>query len=90
MLLADMNDAGRMNRGFDGEAHGVTGAVAEGVVTELMPSQLAKVSLDGKHQVTVHLGNSVQRNYIRVLVGDRVKVALMPADKTRGRILEKL
>ena len=63
---------------------------AEGVVTELLPSQLAKVSIGGTHQVTVHLGNPVQRNYVRVLVGDRVRVALMPADKTRGRIVEKL
>ena len=64
--------------------------VAEGVVTELLPSQLAKVSIEGRHQVTVHLGNPVQRNYVRVLVGDRVRVALMPADKTRGRIVGKL
>jgi translation initiation factor IF-1 len=65
-------------------------AVAEGAVTELLPSQLAKVSLDGKHVVTVHLGNPVHRNYIRVLIGDRVRVSLMPADRTRGRIVEKL
>jgi translation initiation factor IF-1 len=64
--------------------------VTEGTVIELLPAQLAKVSLDGKHDVTVHLGNPVHRNYIRVLVGDRVRVALMPADKTRGRIVEKL
>ena len=70
----------------DSDEHGT----AEGVVTELMPSQLAKVSIGGTHQVIVHLGNPVQRNYIRVLVGDRVKVALMPADRTRGRIVEKL
>lgn len=63
---------------------------AEGIVTALLPSQLATVSLDGAHQVTVHLGSPAQRNYVRVLVGDRVKVALMPADKTRGRIVEKL
>ena len=60
------------------------------VVTELLPSQLAKVSLDGRHQVIAHLGDPVHRNYIRVLVGDRVKVALMPADRTRGRIVEKV
>ena len=59
-------------------------------MTELLPSQLARVSLDGTHQVVVHLGSPVQRNYIRVLVGDRVRVALMPADKTRGRIVEKI
>jgi translation initiation factor IF-1 len=63
---------------------------AEGTVTELLPSQMARVSLDGKHHVTAHLGDTVHRNYIRVLVGDRVKVALMPADRTRGRIVEKL
>ena len=63
---------------------------AEGVVTALLPSQLATVSIEGTHQVTVHLGHPVQRNYVRVLVGDRVRVALMPADKTRGRIVEKL
>ena len=65
-------------------------AIAEGVVTELLPSQLAKVDLDGRHQVIAHMGDSVHRNYVRVLVGDRVKVALMPEDRTRGRILEKL
>jgi translation initiation factor IF-1 len=63
---------------------------AEGTVTELLPSQMARVSLDGKHHVTAHLGDTVHRNYVRVLVGDRVKVALMPADRTRGRIVEKL
>ena len=64
--------------------------VADGVVIELLPSQLAKVDLDGRHQVIAHMGDPVHRNYLRVLVGDRVKVALMPADHTRGRILEKL
>ena len=69
---------------------GAVEAIAEGVVTELLPSQLAKVMLDGRHQVIAHLGDTVHRNYVRVLVGDRVRVALMPADRTRGRIVEKL
>ena len=64
-------------------------AIAEGVVTELLPSQLARVELDGRYQVIAHLGEPVHRNYVRVLVGDRVKVALMPADRTRGRIVGK-
>jgi translation initiation factor IF-1 len=65
-------------------------AIAVGTVVALLPSQLAKVDLDGRHQVVAHLGDTVHRNYIRVLVGDRVRVALMSADKTRGRIVEKL
>jgi translation initiation factor IF-1 len=63
---------------------------ADGVVTELLPSQLARVELDGRHVVVAHLGDPLHRNYVRVLVGDRVRVALMPADRTRGRIVEKL
>ena len=43
---------------------------AEGVVVELLPSQLVKVQLDG-HQVIAHLSEPVHRNFIRVLVGDR-------------------
>ena len=69
---------------------GVVDALAEGVVTELLPSQLARVVLDGRHQVIAHLGDTVHRNYVRVLVGDRVKVALLPGDRTRGRIVERL
>jgi translation initiation factor IF-1 len=61
-----------------------------GVVVELLPSQLAKVALDGSHQVVAHLADPVHRNFVRVLVGDRVRVALMEADPTRGRIVERL
>jgi translation initiation factor IF-1 len=64
--------------------------IAEGVVSELLPSQLAKVVLDGRYTVIAHLGDPAHRNYVRVLVGDRVKVALMPMDRTRGRIVGKL
>ena len=64
--------------------------VADGVVLELLPSQLVKVELDGRHQVTAHLASPVGRNYVRVLVGDRVRVALMSNDPSRGRIVEKL
>ena len=80
----------RCARRGDVDRSDIAQAIAHGVVTELLPSQLAKVSLDGRHQIIVHLGNPVHRNYIRVLVGDRVKVALMPTDRTRGRIVEKL
>ena len=63
---------------------------AEGVVLELLPSQLVRVELDGRHQVTAHLASPVGRNFVRVIVGDRVRVALMPNDPGRGRIVEKL
>lgn len=63
---------------------------AEGVVLELLPSQLVRVELDGRHIVTAHLASPVGRNYVRVIVGDRVRVAVMPNDPSRARIVEKL
>jgi translation initiation factor IF-1 len=63
---------------------------AEGIVLELLPSQLVRVELDGRHIVTAHLASPVGRNYVRVIVGDRVRVALMANDPGRGRIVEKL
>ena len=63
---------------------------AEGIVLELLPSQLVRVELEGRHQVTAHLASPVGRNYVRVLVGDRVRVQLMDNDPSRGRIVERL
>ena len=63
---------------------------ADGVVLELLPSQLVRVELEGRHIVTAHLASPVGRNYVRVIVGDRVRVALSANDPSRGRIVEKL
>ena len=64
---------------------------AEGTVVELLPSDLVTVVLDGgTHQVIAHHADPVRRNYVRLVVGDRVRVALMPRDVHRGRVVEKL
>jgi translation initiation factor IF-1 len=60
-----------------------------GVVTEQLPSRLYRVKADGA-TVTAHIGGRIDRNFIRVLVGDRVRVELSPVDPSRGRIVEKL
>jgi translation initiation factor IF-1 len=62
---------------------------AEGVVMELLPSGLYQVVVDGGG-VTAHIGGGSERNFVRVLVGDRVVIELTPRDLTRGRIVRKL
>jgi len=47
------------------------------------------VKLDGGQQVTAHIADRIERNFVRVLVGDRVRIELT-RDVTRGRIVEKL
>jgi translation initiation factor IF-1 len=64
---------------------------SEGAVVELLPSELVRVVLEGgAHVVIAHHADPVRRNYVRLVVGDRVRVALMPRDQGRGRILERL
>ena len=64
--------------------------MADGRVMELLPSQLVRVELEGRHQVIAHFADPVKRNFVRVLVGDRVRVTLMAHDPTRARIVEKI
>ena len=46
-----------------------------------------RVDLDGGHQVLALVSGKIRMNFIKILPGDRVKVALSPYDLTRGRIL---
>ena len=64
--------------------------IAEGIVAELLPSALVRVRLEGEHQLLAHLPSAQRANFVRLRVGDRVRVALSIQDRTRGRILELL
>jgi len=62
----------------------------EGIVEAQLPSGLYRVGLEGSRRITAHVGGGVERNFIRLLVGDRVVVELAERDVTRGRIVRKL
>jgi len=62
----------------------------EGTVVAQLPSGLYQVEIDGPHRVTAHIGGGVEKNFIRLLVGDRVLLELMPRDRTRGRVTKRL
>jgi len=61
-----------------------------GVVTDTLPSALYKVRLDEGSLVMAHIADRMERNFVRILVGDRVRVELSPVDTGRGRIVEKV
>ena len=58
----------------------------EGTVIEALPSTQFRVKLDNEHTVLAYLSGKMRKYYIRILLGDRVKVELSPYDLTRGRI----
>ena len=61
----------------------------EGIVTAQEPSGLYSVDVAGA-RITAHIGSGSEKNFVRVLVGDRVIVELTPRDLKRGRIVKKL
>ena len=58
----------------------------EGVVVEALPNTQFIVELDGGHKVLDYLSGKLRKFYIRILLGDRVKVEMTPYDMSKGRI----
>jgi len=77
-----------MDSDGQGSAGGRTQVI--GTVTETLPSAMYRVRLDEGSFVMVHIADRTDRNFVRILVGDRVRVELSPVDIGRGRIVGKL
>ena len=58
----------------------------EGMVLEPLPNAMFRVELDNGHKILAHISGKMRMHFIRILVGDKVKVQLSPYDLTRGRI----
>ena len=58
----------------------------EGIVSELLPNAMFRVTLENDHQILAHTSGKMRKNRIRVLLGDRVNVEMTPYDLTKGRI----
>ncbi len=75
----------------DGErSSGSRGSRITATVVEQLPAGLYRVRLDEGSMVTAHIAGNIDRNFIRLLVGDRVGIELSPVDAGRGRIVEKI
>ena len=52
----------------------------EGVVSELLPNAMFRVTLENDHQILAHTSGKMRKNRIRVLAGDKVNVEMTPYD----------
>ncbi len=59
----------------------------EGSVVEIAAGGNFRVEVTGGHLVLAQLAGRMRRNRIRVVLGDRVTVAVSPYDPTRGLIV---
>lgn len=58
----------------------------DGVVKEALPNTMFRVTLENGHEVLATLSGKMRMHFIKVLPGDKVKLAISPYDLTKGRI----
>ena len=58
----------------------------QGKVVAALANTQFKVKLDNGHEVIAHIAGKIRKNFIRILPGDIVTVAISPYDVAKGRI----
>ncbi len=59
----------------------------DGTVIEALPNRMFRVEMENGQALFGYLSGKMTKNYIRVTLGDKVRVELSPYDLERGRIV---
>lgn len=59
----------------------------DGTIIEALPGTQFRVKLDNGHILLAYLSGRMRKYYIRILLGDHVRVEMSPYDLARGRIV---
>lgn len=62
----------------------------QGRVTAVLAGTMFRVQLDNKHEVLAHISGKMRQRFIRLTVGDRVKLEMSPYDLNKARIVYRL
>ncbi len=62
----------------------------EGTVTSVLAGTMFRVKLPNAHEVLAHISGKMRKRFIRLVVGDRVKVEMSPYDPDKARIVYRL
>lgn len=60
---------------------------SEGIVISTLPNSLFKIKLKNNHIIIAHISGKIRKNYIKILIGDRVNVLISKYDIKKGRIV---
>jgi translation initiation factor IF-1 len=62
----------------------------EGRITTVLPGTMFRVELDNKHMVLATICGKMRKRWVRLTVGDRVKMEMSPYDLHKARITWRL
>jgi translation initiation factor IF-1 len=62
----------------------------EGIIRTVLPGTMFRVMLDNQHEVLAHISGKMRKHFVRLTVGDRVRIEMSPYDLTKARITFRL
>jgi translation initiation factor IF-1 len=57
-----------------------------GTVSQVLPGTMFRVALPNGHEVLAHISGRMRKHFIRISVGDKVRVEMSPYDLRKARI----
>jgi translation initiation factor IF-1 len=63
--------------------------IVDGKVIEVLPNATFQVELENGHVVLCHISGKMRMHYIKILLGDTVKVEITPYSLDKGRISQR-
>ena len=82
------NELGRSKKN---SASGEEKAVeVEGTITSVLAGTQFRVQLPSGHEVLAHISGKMRKRFIRLVIGDKVKMEMSPYDVTKARIVYRL
>jgi translation initiation factor IF-1 len=62
----------------------------EGTIMTVLPGTMFRVALANDHLVLAHISGKMRKRFIRLTIGDRVKMEMSPYDTAKARIVYRL
>ena len=62
----------------------------EGRITAVLAGTMFRAKLENGHEVLAHISGKMRKRFIRLTIGDRVKMEMSPYDLQKARIVYRL
>lgn len=62
----------------------------DGTITAVLAGTMFRVALANKHEVLAHISGKMRKRFIRLTLGDRVKIEMSSYDLNKARIVYRL
>ena len=62
----------------------------EGTISSVLAGTMFNVKLSSDHEVLAHISGKMRKRFIRLVVGDKVKMEMSPYDTTKARIVYRV